>query len=41
MEVIKVSKKLNLKVEVYKNNGYRGYKYVKFKGFGYKYFLCG
>ena len=36
-EATKVSKKLHLKAEGHKNNGYRGYKHPKSKGFGYKY----
>lgn len=37
VEVTKVSKKLNPKVEGHKSNGYRDYKHAKSKGFGYKY----
>ena len=37
LEATKVSKKLNLKVEGHKSNGYRGYKHAKSKGVGYKY----
>jgi len=36
-EATKVRKKRTLKVEGHKSNGYRGYKNVKSKGFGYKY----